>query len=454
MVGSGPAGAALACRLRPRYRVLVFESRRFSSKQTVTAPSGNLSKEAPPAIGESLPGCAKTLLLRFGLLERFLADGHAERTAMVASWDSPESVWFDPLRDPNGPGWLLDRKRFDASLRAAALAAGAVLTEGCGRLEFNRCDGQWIVSAQGHVHRAPVLIDASGRGSCISRRLGRCAARRDALYCSSTCRLMSTTGTAPPASADHSMAACVRPAASGSWPSDGDDPELMHCQAPTRWPRPATTTASSAADQQNGAGDQPDPASAWPSCGQCGAGLRGPACHRGFYAVGDAAIPFDPLPLRGRSMPWRQLRLSLPPSSDVTHHPRPRTSLNSKRSQPPSHSTARHYTGPQRFSSDRSGPTVGSAGPISPCPVVARMRMTMLGRDRSGLGYAARLRGQLIRPAGWNWSVLTGDAAIRLHCRQRSGSVLMRYEGRLGRSACGATHHVNHHTAAWGSGSS
>jgi 2-polyprenyl-6-methoxyphenol hydroxylase-like FAD-dependent oxidoreductase len=92
-----------------------------------------LSCQGAPAIGESLPGAAQTLLLRLGIAEQFLADGHVERTAMVASWDSPMPVWFDPLRDPSGPGWHLDRRRFDESLRAAALAAGAVVQGRCGR---------------------------------------------------------------------------------------------------------------------------------------------------------------------------------------------------------------------------------------------------------------------------------------------------------------------------------
>lgn len=104
VVGAGPAGAALACRLRPRYRVLVMERAKLSSQQTPSAPGKGLSCQGAPVIGESLPGAAQTLLLRLGIAEQFLADGHVERTAMVASWDSPMPVWFDPLRDPSGPG--------------------------------------------------------------------------------------------------------------------------------------------------------------------------------------------------------------------------------------------------------------------------------------------------------------------------------------------------------------
>jgi flavin-dependent dehydrogenase len=185
VVGAGPAGAALACRLRPRYRVLLLERRRLPSQDRAYAYGEDLAPHGTPPIGESLPGAAQTLLRRFGIFERFLADGHAERTAMVASWDSPAPVWFDPLRDPSGPGWHLDRRRFEASLRNAALKAGAVLQEGCGRLDVSRLDGQWQLRSLGlgQGQRAPVLIDASGRSGSMARRLGLVRRQDDALIC-------------------------------------------------------------------------------------------------------------------------------------------------------------------------------------------------------------------------------------------------------------------------------
>ncbi|KAB8140750.1 NAD(P)-binding protein [Chloroflexia bacterium SDU3-3] len=134
IVGAGPAGSALACRLRPQHRVLLLD------RAAAGAAPGALR------IGESLPGAARVLLQRFGLLDRFLADGHEERGATVAQWDQREPVWFDALRDPNGPGWHLDRTRFDASLRAAAGAAGAALVAGCGRVGVAHHAGCWEIS--------------------------------------------------------------------------------------------------------------------------------------------------------------------------------------------------------------------------------------------------------------------------------------------------------------------
>jgi flavin-dependent dehydrogenase len=299
VVGAGPAGAALACRLRPRYRVLLLERRRLSAREQV------------PAIGESLPGAAQTLLRRFGLFERFLADGHAERTAMVASWDSPAPVWFDPLRDPSGPGWHLDRRRFEDSLRATALDVGAVLRQGCGRLALGRKDGQWqLRSAQlGQGHRAPVLIDASGRSGSMARLLGLARCQDDALICLSI--HLPTVA--------HDQDRCTRLCAdvNGWWYSvrlpcgrrvlafhlDGHDPELSslrHAAALLAKARSHPLLAE-VLPGNAGYGQEavPVPPVFGRPAGSATLDLVALQAIDGFYAVGDAAIAFDPIASQG-----------------------------------------------------------------------------------------------------------------------------------------------------------
>ncbi len=136
-------------------------------------------------IGESLPGAARVLLQRCGAFERFIAAGHLQRGATVSEWERDTPVWFDHLRDPNGPGWHLDRARFDADLRATAVAAGAVLIEDSGALRVARDDGRWNVirDASGDNHRAPVLVDATGRNAAVARQLGIARRVEDELIC-------------------------------------------------------------------------------------------------------------------------------------------------------------------------------------------------------------------------------------------------------------------------------
>lgn len=172
IVGAGPAGSALACRLSPQRRVLLLDR----------APP---RASATPRIGESLPGAAHVLLQQCGAFERFVAAEHAERGATVSCWQSEEPVWFDHLRDPNGSGWHLDRTRFDADLREAAFAAGADCITDSGAWRVSHAGTQWQIAfdATGDMHRASVLVDATGRNAAIARQLGIPRRVDDELIC-------------------------------------------------------------------------------------------------------------------------------------------------------------------------------------------------------------------------------------------------------------------------------
>jgi flavin-dependent dehydrogenase len=173
IIGAGPAGSALACRLRPYCRVLLLD------RMAASVSSGL------PRIGESLPGAARVLLERIGVFDQFLADAHAERSSTVSHWDTNEPIWFDHLRDPNGPGWHLDRTRFDISMREAAVAAGAELIESCGRLRISRYSDDWRIDLEerGQTHRASFVVDASGRSATVARQLGVARFVEDTLVC-------------------------------------------------------------------------------------------------------------------------------------------------------------------------------------------------------------------------------------------------------------------------------
>ena len=109
IVGAGPAGATAALNLAPFHRVLLID--RWPSPRA--------------RIGESLPGAARRLMLDMGLWQGFLADGHAPRSFLRGAWGAAEAVERDGLADPDGPGWHLDRERFERRLRATAVARGA-----------------------------------------------------------------------------------------------------------------------------------------------------------------------------------------------------------------------------------------------------------------------------------------------------------------------------------------
>lgn len=266
-----------------------------------------------PRIGESLPGAARVLLQRIGVYERFLGDGHAQRSATVSAWDRDAPVWFDHLRDPNGPGWHLDRTRFDACLRDAAMAAGAMLIERCDRLRASPTDEGWRVdlSVRGEVHAAPVLVDATGRSAAVARQSGLSHRGDDALIC--------LYAHLPADTSDED--ACTRLCVdrNGWWYSvrlpsgqrvlafhlDADDPELKTLRDPEsllakarRQPLLADVLAGV---RLNAAGAALLPASvsvhARPAASAVLDGIA--ATPPGFFAIGDAMLSFDPIASQG-----------------------------------------------------------------------------------------------------------------------------------------------------------
>ena len=116
VVGAGPAGAATALMLAPFHRTLLLDRAGPAQQAPVVA-----------RIGESLPAAARRLLQDMALWTEFQNQGHAPCYAARSHWGGPAAVAADSVRDPDGPGWHLDRARFDAWLRRQAGARGAAL---------------------------------------------------------------------------------------------------------------------------------------------------------------------------------------------------------------------------------------------------------------------------------------------------------------------------------------
>jgi flavin-dependent dehydrogenase len=289
VIGAGPAGSALACRLRPHRRVLLLE-------RSAALDAGGAR------IGESLPGAARVLLQRMGAYGCFLADGHVERSATVSLWDRDEPVWFDHLRDPNGPGWHLDRVRFDTCLRESAVAAGTTLIDGCAGLQVSRDADDWRIDlrASGQTHCAPVLVDASGRSAAIARQLGLAHRVDDAMICLYAHLPMD------PDDEDRCTRICVD--RNGWWYSvrvpsgqrvlafhlDADDPEIKALRVPERLlakarQQPLLADALARAEAV--------PVHARPAASGVLDGIA--TAPSGFFAIGDAMLSFDPIASQG-----------------------------------------------------------------------------------------------------------------------------------------------------------
>jgi flavin-dependent dehydrogenase len=156
IAGAGPAGAAAAFILtRMGYRTLLADKLADRSCK----------------IGDMLPGAAVRLLRSLGLPAPEAGGPHKRAGVIFSSWNSPGLLARDSIRDPYGPAWRLDRRRFDDDLRQAAIAAGTIYrTKEVSDLQ--RQGGNWKVRlCDGEIERAKWIVDATGRRSALARRL-------------------------------------------------------------------------------------------------------------------------------------------------------------------------------------------------------------------------------------------------------------------------------------------
>jgi flavin-dependent dehydrogenase len=170
VVGGGPAGAAAASTLaRSGLRVLLIDH----------------GCRPVFKVGEGLPPAATPLLRDLGVSPHLDADGHLRSHGNDSAWGGPQLQSTSFLRDPNGPGWHLDRARFDATLRDIARRAGACVRTSV-RLCSAICGSQgWrlTLAANGCETRASAswVIDCTGRRSSVARANGAVRVRDDRL---------------------------------------------------------------------------------------------------------------------------------------------------------------------------------------------------------------------------------------------------------------------------------
>ena len=193
----GPAGCSTALALaRNGIAVTILERSRYEAFR----------------VGETLPPEARQFLTELGVWKQFLADGHLESPGIASSWGGPNLYENDFIVNPYGPGWHLDRRRFDLMLAHAAQASGVEVLRGpcdfhqpyrnptSGGRASRRADrriqlgrslalpspkagidfmpyppaGGWGPLSTGNKSsaRAAILVDATGRSSSIASRFG------------------------------------------------------------------------------------------------------------------------------------------------------------------------------------------------------------------------------------------------------------------------------------------
>ena len=167
IVGGGPAGAALACRLATLgHHVVVLERRRFPR----------------PHVGESVSPGIWPLLELLGARAAVEAAGFQRATEARVRWGGPQRRRFMSAE----PGITVDRGVFDLLLLDRARAAGATILQPATGRRAAAVSGAWVVpvsTADGtHTIRARFVADASGRRRVLGGRRRRTSPQTLALH--------------------------------------------------------------------------------------------------------------------------------------------------------------------------------------------------------------------------------------------------------------------------------
>lgn len=283
VMGGGPAGAGVALALAAAgVRPLVIER-------------ATALRDKP---GECLTSDHRPLLERLRLIEQLAA--HRRIPAFYSRWDRDVIVVRDAITSPQGEGWLLDRRRFEAQLIATACDRGAIWQLGWTVVEVRRCNADWVVvltrNGEQRTLVADFLIDATGRRARLLRMLGEPPPARDRLLGSWLVTSSRGRGDGPvsiEADAEGWWYATALPDGRTSlvWFSDRAETsrEAMLARA-----RERVLVASLVIDGPGDAGDR-----LAPSVHPAGSARARRACGPGWFAVGDAAQAFDPLSSHG-----------------------------------------------------------------------------------------------------------------------------------------------------------
>ncbi|MGH9280687.1 MAG: tryptophan 7-halogenase [Acidimicrobiales bacterium] len=164
VLGGGPAGSATVlalARMNPKLSVALVESSDYTS----------------PRIGETLPPTALPVLDELGA--GHVLDGSVAVAAYgsCAVWGSNEIHDNEFIFHPQGRGWHLDRRRFDARLAWEAAQRGSAVHLGTRLVAAERTGGHWRLWLQSRRGgRMPVdcrfVVDASGRRAILAARQG------------------------------------------------------------------------------------------------------------------------------------------------------------------------------------------------------------------------------------------------------------------------------------------
>ena len=157
IIGAGTAGCIAAMALAPNHKITLIDRR----------------GEAAERIGENLPPASRRILKQLDLLQEFASQEHLPSQGMRSYWACDQVQYTDDIRNPDGFGWFLDRRKFENFLRSKVAARGVDCCWPARLKSAREVDSRWhIVTDTGRHLEADFVIDAGGRPAPFLRGLG------------------------------------------------------------------------------------------------------------------------------------------------------------------------------------------------------------------------------------------------------------------------------------------
>jgi flavin-dependent dehydrogenase len=165
IVGAGPAGCASAITL---------------AQKSLKVGLIDLIHPNRPKVGESVPAAIRRLLKHLGIdgITSVLTDNEYKPCISNASaWGQNEWHYQDALLNPEGNGWHIDRNAFDKALYKKAIEQGIIPIKNQLKSVTAKKEGYIITlkdqtSSSTNILQTKWLVDATGRASKVGRALG------------------------------------------------------------------------------------------------------------------------------------------------------------------------------------------------------------------------------------------------------------------------------------------
>lgn len=155
VVGGGPSGCAAAIGL----------ARSGARVQLLERSDGHAFNP-----GEILEPKIRYPLTELGLMERFHSLGFLLIAGKLSIWGGQTPIEVDSIRDPYGPGYLVDRRQMGTWLLSEAIDAGVTVSTRVGQVEFEDRLAPRIAwsDREGRREACPALvIEAVGRAGSV-----------------------------------------------------------------------------------------------------------------------------------------------------------------------------------------------------------------------------------------------------------------------------------------------